>query len=127
MIFGSRKKIIYVEDEPGVRQTAVFVLESWGLKVIEASNGTEALDKIKREKPDIILLDINIPGDLNGLEVCKLVKTNEHTSHIPVILLTGMGKTKDVDQGFEYGANDYIVKPVNWDMLKAKISKYLKL
>ena len=127
MIFGSRKKIIYVEDEPGVRQTAVFVLESWGLKVIEASSSSEALKKIEHERPDIILLDINIPGDLNGLEVCKLVKMGDHTSHIPVILLTGMGKTKDVDQGFEYGANDYIVKPVNWDMLKAKISKYIDL
>ena len=126
MIFGSHKKIVYVEDDINTRKSAVLVLEGWGIKVVEAVDSADALDKIPSEKPDLILLDINIPG-IGGYEVCKILKQNEHTFKIPIILITGLGKTKDVDKGYECGADDYVVKPVNWDMLRTKISKYIKI
>lgn len=125
MIFQKKKKILLVDDEPGVLETATLVLESWEFTVFTAKDGKKAVEKAKSQKPDLILLDVGIPV-IDGLLVCKILKGNSNTKDIPIILMTGLGKTKEVDEGFLCGADDYVVKPVDWDRLKVKVSKFLE-
>ena len=126
MLFGKKKKILFVDDDENIKATTSFILESWGLDVLTAANGQEALSLIRNEDPDLVLLDINMPG-IKGYDICKLAKSDPKTRKIPIILMTGLGKTKEVDQGYSCGADDYMIKPVDMDRLKSKISSVLNI
>jgi DNA-binding response OmpR family regulator len=126
MIFGKKEKVLLVDDDPGIRETSKFILEGWGVKPIIVKNGKEALDKVRSESLDLIILDVNLPG-MDGFELCKILKEDVRSKNIPVILLTGFGKTKEVDKGFSCGADDYFIKPVDWDRLRAKVSNLLNV
>ncbi|MGM0441243.1 MAG: response regulator [Elusimicrobiota bacterium] len=121
----SDKDVLFVDDNDSIRQTGKLILESWDMNVIEAANGKEAIAKTKKEKPDIILLDVGLPT-MNGFEVCQTLKDNPDTKEIPVLLFTGRSNEEDIDRGYKFGANDYLVKPVDWESLKEKISNILK-
>lgn len=124
--FQKNKKVVLVDDEPGIRETVSMILEDWGFNVISVSNGRSAVEIIKNKKPDLILLDIGIP-EIDGYKVCNIVKQDYQLKKIPVIIFTGHGKTKEVNKAFESGADDYMIKPIDWDRLKEKISKLLDI
>ena len=119
-------KILIVDDEAVNREFIKFVFKDTGLEVIEAANGEEALRVIEKEKPDVILLDIIMPGVL-GYEVCKKVKSNPETMHIPIIMLTALGDSVSKTKALELGADEYITKPFDKNELILRVRNMIKI
>ncbi|HBE72890.1 MAG TPA: hypothetical protein DDW31_02130 [candidate division Zixibacteria bacterium] len=105
-----QKKIMVVDDEPYIARVIKFKLEQEGYAVISANDGVTGLDRIRQEKPDLVLLDVMMPG-LTGYEVCQQVKADADLQGIPVVFLTAKGQERDREQGLNLGASDYITKP----------------
>jgi two-component system alkaline phosphatase synthesis response regulator PhoP len=103
-------KILVVDDEVYILHILDFILGAESYEVITATNGDQALHKVRDEKPDLVILDIMMPK-LDGYETCRMIKSDPATSQIPVILLTAKGREVDQRLGKEVGANDYITKP----------------
>jgi len=101
------KKVFVVDDEPQIAKVLRVYLEKAGFQVITASDGPTALSTFQREKPDFMILDLNLPG-MDGLEICKAVR---HDSNIPILMLTARVEEADKLIGLELGADDYVVKP----------------
>ncbi|HCY85650.1 MAG TPA: response regulator [Desulfobacteraceae bacterium] len=118
--------ILVVDDEPRNLQLAGKVVSDNGFDVAMAQNGCQALNFVKKNQPDLILLDIMMP-DLDGYEVCRRLKKNPEYRHIPVIFLTAKNATVDVVRGFEAGGVDYIPKPWQSPELLARIRTHLEL
>ena len=112
--------ILLVDDEADFVQTLAERLELRGLDVRVACDGESAIDQIEKDLPDVVVLDVMMPG-LGGLEVLKQIKT-QYTG-IPVILLTGRGSTADGIEGMRLGASDYLMKPIDIDELIKKIDQ----
>jgi len=106
------KKILVVDDEPNIIKVLESRLSHSGYDIITAVDGKTCLKKAKDEKPDLILLDIILPG-LNGFEVCKHLKKDKETKDIPIIMLTSLAGEKDLSKGLEEGASCFITKPFN--------------
>jgi two-component system alkaline phosphatase synthesis response regulator PhoP len=104
------KKIMVVDDEPYIARVIKFKLEQEGYTVISANDGQSGLQKIKEEKPDMVLLDVMMPG-LSGYEVCQKIREDAELAGIPVVILTAKGQERDREQGLTMGASDYITKP----------------
>ena len=115
------KKILVVDDSPTERHVLVELLTRNGYQVITAENGEEGVGKAKKELPDLILMDVVMPG-LNGYQATRTLTRDEATKHIPVIVCTSKGQETDRIWGLRQGALDYIVKPVNGEDLLAKIA-----
>ena len=120
----AKKKILLAEDEPHIARLIIFKLEREGYEVTWAKDGGEALEAIKNNIPDLVLLDIMMPV-MDGFEVLKKIKEDEHYWKIPVIMLTAKGQIKDVEKGFELGSDDYVVKPFRPDKLVEKVQALL--
>lgn len=105
-----RKRILVVDDEIYIVHILEFSLSMEGFDVVTASDGEEALRKIEDEKPDLVVLDIMMPG-MDGYEVCRRVRGANTTNYLPIILLSAKGRPVDREAGLEAGADDYIVKP----------------
>ena len=103
------KKILFIEDEAALQKTFGEVLEQEGYKMISAMDGEEGIRLVKSEKPDLILLDLIMPK-LNGFEVLKNLKSDKTTEGVPVIVLTNLEGTGDVEKSLELGAMTYLVK-----------------
>jgi len=121
-----KRKILIVEDDSFVLDIYQTKLTQEGFEVIAAANGMEALGKLEKEKPDLILLDIIMPY-VDGLEVLKKVRSMDQLKDVPIILLANLSQKEEVDQGMTLGANDYLIKShfTPSEVLK-KINKYLK-
>lgn len=120
------EKILVVDDVPTIRNFVGRVLRE-KYDVVFASNGREALNKMAPgEQPDLILLDVVMP-DLSGYEVCRLLKSNPETAHIPVIFLSGQNELDDKLKGFDIGGVDYITKPFNTTELLARVGTHIQL
>jgi DNA-binding response OmpR family regulator len=104
-----KKKILIIEDDPFLLSMYVTKLEANGFMVASEENGENGIGKIKKEKPDLLLLDILLPGK-DGFEILEEMKKNDELKDIPVILLTNLGQRKDVEKGLELGAVDYLIK-----------------
>ncbi|MFQ5989788.1 MAG: diguanylate cyclase [Candidatus Methylomirabilales bacterium] len=117
--------VLIVDDEPILRQMVREHLERHGLQIEEAGNGQEALESAHRVNPDLILLDIMMPG-LNGLQVCQTLREQEATRAIPVVLLTSHDGLEDRIRGLDAGANDYLTKPVQPGELLARVKAHLR-
>ena len=115
------KKILVVDDSPTDRQFLLEGLSKLGYQVVLAENGEEALGKAKAEKPDLVLMDIVMPG-MNGFQATRSIARDDATKHIPVIVCTTKSLETDRIWGMRQGARDYLVKPVNLDELAAKIA-----
>ncbi|AFV23460.1 response regulator receiver protein [Methanolobus psychrophilus R15] len=120
-----REKILIVDEEIDASTALKLALETEGYNVIEALDGYEGIMKAKSENPDIILLDIMMPG-MDGFEVCQLLKADPASRHIPIIMLTAKGEVDDKVEGLELGADDYVTKPFNLKELKARIRIVLR-
>ncbi len=120
-----RSKILLVEDIPeNITALAVNLRNDYQLVV--ATNGIDALEAISTERPDLILLDVNMPG-MDGYEVCRKLKAQATTCDIPVIFITAMSELQDEERGFELGAVDYITKPISPSILRARVKTHLAL
>ncbi len=115
-------KILLVEDEQGLRETLMFLLESEGYEVIEAEDGAAAITQFEKHGADLILLDLMLPK-LSGKEVCKQIRL---TSDVPVIMLTAKDTEIDKVIGFEIGADDYVTKPYSKTELLARMKAVLR-
>ena len=118
------RKIFVVDDEPDVLNLAKIVLERAGYKVVTASNGIEAEEKIPSEQPDLILLDVVMPKK-NGFEVCKVLKENPDTSHIPIIIFSASGSRGNRESASKAGADDFLLKPFTIEELTDIVLKNL--
>ena len=118
--------ILVVDDDAAVRASLAKLLQSEGLHVATAGNGSGALEAIQQVRPDVVLLDVLMP-DLNGYQVCHAIKTNPATRLIPVVLLTGLSATDDRVQGLEAGADDFITKPPDRIELLARVRSLVRL
>ena len=122
------KKIFIIDDEENIRNAIKRMLRVSlpSVEVIETGNGEEALEIAKKERPELILLDVLMPG-INGLQVLKDLKENESKElrRIPVIMLTGVGNREVIAKSKRLGADDYITKPFNEKIFLLKIKKYI--
>ena len=113
--------ILVVDDSPTDRQYLTDMLAKSGYKVSSAASAEEAIAKVKQAKPDLVLMDIVMPGQ-NGFQATRALTTDEATKHIPVIICSTKGQETDKVWGMRQGAKDYIVKPVKQADLLAKIA-----
>src|SRR5512139_3178048 len=120
----SKGRVLVVDDEIYIVHILDFSLGMEGYEVITALDGEAALEKVNSERPDLIVLDIMMPK-LDGYEVCKAIKGNAETAHIPVILLSAKGRNVDQKMGFDVGADDYITKPFSPRKLVERINQLL--
>jgi len=118
-------KILVVDDEAYIVELVKFNLEKEGYEVIVAHDGVKALDMVREELPDLIVLDIMIPR-MDGLEVCRLLKQDQAYKTIPIIMLTAKGEEFDTILGLEMGADDYIKKPFSPRELLARVNARLR-
>lgn len=118
------KKILVVEDTEDHLQIIKLILEQHNYTILTESNGKTGLLSAQNQLPDLILLDVMLP-ELNGYEVCKILKSEEKTKNIPIIMLSVRSSQEDIDAGLNAGANEYMTKPFNLDELLAKVKKHL--
>lgn len=122
----SKPKILIVDDMPENVELIEAYLSLESYDVITASSGKEALQKLKEEKLDMILLDVMMP-EISGYEVCKIVKNNPETQFVPVLMLTALSELEDRIKGIEAGADDFLTKPINRLELKIRVKSMLKV
>ncbi|MDD5691278.1 MAG: response regulator [Candidatus Omnitrophica bacterium] len=120
-----RARVLIIDDETDLMEMVSLRLEANGYQVIFASDGQEGLDKARTEKPDLIILDLMLPK-IEGYKVCRMLKFDEKYKHIPVILFTARAEEPDVKLGKEVGADAYITKPFEPDILLDKVAQLLK-
>jgi putative two-component system response regulator len=119
-------RILVVDDDPPVLDLLVRILKRDGYTTITATNGADALDLVGREAPDLILLDVTMPI-LDGFAVCQRLKDNEATALIPVTMLTGLDDREHRQRGLEVGADDFLTKPFDHSLLRARIRSQLRI
>ena len=119
------KEILIVEDEPGVVVAIQFLMEQQGHRVLVAERGEDALDLIYKYKPDLVLLDIMLPG-ISGWEVCEIVRLNPDCRNIKIVFLTARGDETEIARGLALGADAYITKPFSNDELVARVNAILE-
>ena len=123
---GLNSTILIVDDNPINMKLAISVLEKYNFNVLVSLNGKNCLKQAIENNPDIILLDVLMPG-IDGFETCKLLKSNPETRDIPVIFMTALSDTKDKITGFEVGAVDYVTKPIKIDEVLARVKVHIQL
>ncbi len=126
MIKNDKKKILIVDDEPDIVETLKFLVESEGFDCITALDGEEALKKAKELNPDLMVLDVMLPK-INGYKVCRLLKFDNKYKHIPILMVTARSQEEDRIIGEETGADEYITKPFDINMVVEKIHFYLNM
>jgi len=119
------RKIVIIEDEPDIVEVIAYNLSREGYQVVSAQDGEEGLRKVRKEMPDLVLLDLMLPG-MDGLELCKEMKEDQRMRSIPVIMVTAKGDESDVVLGLGVGADDYIAKPFSPKELIARVRAVLR-
>lgn len=122
----SEYKILIVDDVMSNVLLLKVLLTNEKFNIVTASNGNQALDQVKKENPDLILLDVMMP-DMSGLEVSQKLKADPEAAHIPIIFLTALNSTADIVKGFQVGGNDFISKPFNKEELIIRVSHQISL
>jgi two-component system, OmpR family, KDP operon response regulator KdpE len=117
------KRILVVDDEPPIQRTLRRNLMASGYEVLIAENGTQALEIVQQHQPDLILLDLYMPGDVSGLDVCVRVR---ETSRVPIIVLSAANEEKLKVRALDLGADDYLTKPFSQDELQARVRACLR-
>ena len=121
----AKQKILVVEDEEDIQELVTYNLGKEGYQVTGVFTGEEALTCTRNVRPDLIVLDLMLPG-VDGLEVCRILKADRTTQHIPVVMLTAKGEEADIVVGLELGADDYITKPFSPKVLLARLKAVLR-
>ncbi len=121
----NEKKVIVVEDEPDICEVIVYNLKREGFRVLSSGNGREGLSLIRKEAPDLVILDLMLP-DLDGLELCRKLKSDTLTANIPVMIVTAKSEESDVVLGLGLGADDYLTKPFSPKELLARVKAVMR-
>ena len=120
-------RIVVADDEPELGELIVMLLERLGHDVELARSGAAALEACATDTPDLVLLDVGMPGEVDGLEATRRLRRRPETRRVPVLLLTAHGSEADVAAGFEAGASDYLVKPFGARELATRVEALLDL
>jgi two-component system alkaline phosphatase synthesis response regulator PhoP len=118
------KKILVIEDDPGSRRLTEFTLKRVGYEVLTAGNGLEGLNRIKRDKPDLVVLDVMLPG-IDGYEIARRIRSAPETKKLPILMLSGKVRAEDKAVGMQVGANDYLSKPASPTLIVQKVTALL--
>jgi CheY-like chemotaxis protein len=118
------KKILLVDDSPTVLLMEQLLLQNGPYELLSATSGAEAVERALKERPELILMDVVMPG-MDGFEVCRVLRSQEVTRAIPIILVTTRGGPEHVEKGYESGCSDYVTKPFDGNELRAKIESFL--
>lgn len=118
-------KVLVSDDDMNVRLLTRQCLEAEGMVVVEAADGHQALEVFNRERPDLVFLDVEMPG-ITGLEVCRRIRGMPQGASLPIMIVTGSDDRKSIDEGFEAGATQYKTKPVNWSLLGRDVQYMLR-
>ncbi|MEN6336803.1 MAG: response regulator transcription factor [Phycisphaerales bacterium] len=121
----SKASILVVDDEEDIRELVQLNLDREGYRVLTCESGEQALAVARSKTPDLIVLDLMLPG-IDGLEVCKRLKADAGLGQIPVVMLTAKGEESDIVAGLELGADDYITKPFSGKVLVARVRRLLR-
>jgi len=119
-------KVLYVEDHEAQRDITVQMLELYGYEVDVASNGEEGVEKAQKWHPDVVLMDIRMPGRIDGLVAIRQLRSGPDTADIPIIVISAWGSAKHKQQALKAGADVHFTKPVYIDDLIAAINRYLR-
>ncbi len=119
------KKILIVDDQMEVRRLVEITLRVEDYQILQAESGEKAIEIVKTEKPDLIIMDIMMPGGTNGLEATRILKNDPETKDSIIIMLTAKGQEADREKGFEAGADDYFIKPFSPLELIKKVEEVL--
>jgi DNA-binding response OmpR family regulator len=120
-----KRRIVMIEDEPDILEVVAYRLEREGFEVSTSRDGEEGLARIRREHPDLVILDLMLPG-VDGTEICRLVKRDPQTRDIPIIMVTAKSEESDVVLGLGLGADDYVPKPFSPRELVARVQAVLR-
>jgi two-component system, OmpR family, alkaline phosphatase synthesis response regulator PhoP len=121
----ANEKILMVDDEEDLLELVNYNLKKNGYIIDTVTTGEDALEQVRTSSPDLILLDLMLPG-IDGLDVCRIVKNDAKTSHIPIIMISAKGEEADIVIGLEIGADDYITKPFSPRILAARVKSVLR-
>jgi CheY-like chemotaxis protein len=118
-------KILVVDDEPDIVRVVVKILSARGHDVVTAVDGPQGLEAVRTEKPDVVVLDLNLPK-MDGFEVCRHIKSDDDTKHTPVVMMTAAYVTvEDADRGTKLGADEYVTKPFLREVLIHNVERLL--
>ena len=120
-----KKRILIVDDEDDIRKMLKLRLQALDYEILEAGDGQDGLDKARSEKPDLMILDLMLPK-MDGYKVCRMLKFDEKFKHIPIIMFTSRGEDSHKATGKEVGADAYVQKPFETEVLLGKIKELLK-
>ena len=120
-----KKGVLVIDDDPGMQRFLKEALESEGYEVTTASNGMQGLFRAQQDEPDLAILDVMLPG-LDGFEVCHRLRADPRTSHLPVMMLTGKERVIDRETGEKVGANKFLSKPVELDVLLSTVESLVQ-
>jgi DNA-binding response OmpR family regulator len=118
------EKILVIDDSLTISSTVEWLLRDHGYQVYIAYDGLAALSLLHRISPDLILLDVRLPR-MNGYQICQFIRSKSEYDSLPIVMLSGMSKTDDIQRAMESGANDYVTKPVDDDKLLSVVRDHL--
>jgi len=119
------KKILIVDDDAGIRELVDTTLRSDDYQIFQAENGEQAIELARAEKPDLIIMDIMMPGDIDGFEATRILKNDPETKSSAIIILSGKGQEAERKKGFAAGADDYFTKPFSPLALIKKVEEVM--
>jgi DNA-binding response OmpR family regulator len=120
------KKILLIEDDPVSRKMMELILNKEGFQVLTSANGLEGLRKARTESPDLLILDVMLPG-LDGFEICYRLRGDPDTARLPILILSAKGQDSDRNAALQVGASAFLPKPVDRQVLLSKVAELLKL
>ena len=120
-----RGLVLVADDDPVMRMLMLEMLGQVGLDTIEAEDGAQALASFQRNQPDLLMLDVEMPG-MDGLSVCRAIRQQEQHASVPIIMVTGADELASVTSAYEAGATDFVSKPINWPILGHRVLYVLR-
>ena len=124
-VVGARPRVLVVDDDPTLRMLATSVLEGAGFDVVGAEDGKSAIAAFVRQTPDIVLLDMMVPG-MDGYEVCRCIRALPTGPNVPIMVMTGLEDAASIDRAYDLGATDFVTKPLNYNLLAHRVRYLLK-
>jgi len=118
-------RLLIVDDDPVIRLLACERLGAEGFDVVEVGSGGEAIEAFRRVRPDMLLLDVEMPG-ISGFDVCSAIRATPAGRHVPILILTGRDDVPSIEQAYEAGATDFVAKPLNWLLLAHRVRYMLR-
>jgi two-component system alkaline phosphatase synthesis response regulator PhoP len=119
-----RKRILLVEDDPASLRLTQYTLEQGGYEVLTAITGLEGLKKAQSESPDLVILDVMLPG-MEGFDICYYLRAEPQTARLPILMLSAKAREADRDVGLKAGADDYLVKPISPSEILSRVESWL--